>query len=228
MQKNTIAKAALTVIALGAAATGARTQMMDGSNMNGSGMNGSSTIANWPMDAQKAAKKVITKYGQPNEATSSMLVWHNSGPWKRTVASRTSTPHMFPGPHPDSVEQVISYRVPLNKYDDLARYDGSVTVDRTKGELAARCDLEEMNLLALNLAHDIITGKRSVEGARGFYARVVKAFKMQKKVHPYQMRLMFQPHAMSMGADPDKISPVLKPMVRQMKMMQKQKMMPMR
>ena len=39
------------------------------------------------------------------------------------------------------------------------------------------------------------------------------------------MRLMFQPHAMGMGADPDKILPALKPMVRQMKMMQKQKMM---
>lgn len=221
MQKNKLAKAVLTVIALGAAATTARTQMMSGDMTD----KANNMVNSWPMDSQKAAKKVMAKYGAPNEATASMLVWHNNGPWKRTVASRTSTPHMFPGPHPDSVEQVISYRVPLDKYDDLARYDGSVTVDRTKGELAARCDLEEMNLLALNLAHDVITGKRSVEGARGFYARVVKMFKMQKKVHPYQMRLMFQPHAMSMGADPDKISPVLKPMVRQMKMKMKMKIM---
>jgi hypothetical protein len=223
--KHTAAKVALTVILLGTAATGVRTQMMDGSDMMGKA---TSAVNSWPVDSQKAAKKVIAKYGAPHEATASMLVWHNNGPWKRTVASRTSTPHMFPSPHPDSVEQVISYRVPLDKYDDLARYDGSVTVDRTKGELAARCDLEEMNLLALNLAHDIITSRRSVAGARGFYARVVKMYKAEKKVHPYQMRLMFQPHTMSMGSDPDKISRVLKPMVRRMKMMRKQKMMSMR
>ena len=41
---------------------------------------------------------------------------------------------------------------------DLARFDGSVIVERTRGEIGARCDKEEMNYLALNLAHDIVTG----------------------------------------------------------------------
>lgn len=149
-------------------------------------------IAGWPKMSQAGAREIIEKYGAPNEAMDSRLIWYNNGPWKRTIASRTLTMHHFPAPHPDSVEQVIDYRVPLGKYDDLARYDGSVNVDRTKGELSARCDLEEMNLLALNLAHDVITGKKSVTEARGFYARVVKMFKEQKTVHPYQMRLMIR------------------------------------
>lgn len=211
---------ALLALGAGAAMTGglsvgtAEAQMMKPSMNDVNGM-----MANWPMAAKKAAKKVISKYGAPDEATPSMLVWHNRGGWKRTVASRTPTMHHFPGPHPDSVEQVIDYRVPLGKYDDLARYDGSVNIDRTRGEMSARCDLEEMNLLALNLAHDIITGRKSVEQARGFYARVVKMFKTQKKVHPYQMRLMFMmPRGMTQ--DPDKIAPVMRPLVRKMRMQQ--------
>lgn len=39
-------------------------------------------------------------------------------------------------------------------------------VERTRGELAARCDKEEMNYLALNLANDIATGKVDVDEAR--------------------------------------------------------------
>jgi hypothetical protein len=38
-----------------------------------------------------------------------------------------------------------------------------VVADRTKGEVMARCDMEEMNFLSLNLVHDIVTGKRTVE-----------------------------------------------------------------
>ena len=160
-------------------------------------------IENWPADSAKAAKKVMAKYGAPDEATASMLVWHNNGVFKRTVASRTSITHKFPAMHPDSMEQFVDYKVPLDKYDDLAKFDGSVNVNRTKGELSARCDAETHNLLALNLAHDIITGKRSVAGARAFYGRVIKMEMMQKKLHPYELKLMFKPQR-GKSSDADK------------------------
>lgn len=38
---------------------------------------------------------------------------------------------------------------------ELVRFDGSVIIDRTAGEVAARCDMEAMNILTLNLVHDI-------------------------------------------------------------------------
>ncbi|MEX2153654.1 MAG: hypothetical protein WD825_09970 [Gemmatimonadaceae bacterium] len=57
-------------------------------------------------------------------------------------------PHSFPKPHTDLLEQFIDYRVPVDKYDELAAYDGSVIVERTKGEISARCDKEAMNFLA--------------------------------------------------------------------------------
>jgi hypothetical protein len=89
------------------------------------------------------------------------------------------------------LEQYINYRVPPEKFDELAAFDGSVVADRTKGEVMARCDMEEMNFLSLNLVHDIVTGKRTVEEARKFYAETAVAFMMNRPA-PYTERLQFE------------------------------------
>ena len=162
----------------------------------------SSVIPAWPAKSQEVAKKMIAKYGQPNEVTASMLVWDSNGPWKRTIVYRDPIPHNFPVPHPDMLEQFVDYRVPVEKYSDLAAYDGSVIAERTKGEMSARCDKEEMNMLALNLAHDISTGKRSVQEAREFYAATAMAF-MKGQKSPYTQGLLFKA-ARGSTADPDK------------------------
>ncbi len=209
VRMKTFAALSAAVLMAGGVAT-AQTDKMDDAN---------TMMANWSMDAQKTAKGMMKLRGAPDEATPTMLVWHNSGPWKRIIAASTVTPHSFPGPHPDSLEQTLAYDVPENKFDELARFDGSVTVDRTRGEMAARCDTEFHNVLALNLAHDIIIGKRSVEGARAFYARVAKIEKMKKELHPYGLRLNFSPQ--QNAGDPDHIMPQLQPMVRQMREMGK-------
>ena len=169
-----------------------------------SAMSADNNIASWPADAKKAAEKEIARYGQPNEVTETTLTWLNNGPWKRTVASRTPITHLFPAKHSDSMEQFVNYEVPFNKFDELARFDGSVNVDRTRGELSARCDTDEHNFLAINLANDIITGKLSVAEARDFYGRAVKMEKEQNKIHPYMTRLMFTPKTQGMTADADK------------------------
>ena len=158
------------------------------------------TIANWPDKPREVANKMIAKYGLPNEATPSLLIWHNNGPWKRTILSREETPHNFPKPHTDLLEQFINYRVPPDKFDELARYDGSVIVERTRGELSARCDKEEMNFLALNLANDVATGRRSVDDARRFYTDAAMAA-MKGDMPTYTRGLQFQSQAAS--ADPD-------------------------
>jgi hypothetical protein len=80
-----------------------------------------------------------------------MLTWYGTGPWKRIVASREFYRHEFPAPHIDAVESFIDYRVPPDKFGPLAEFDGSVVVERTAGEVSARCHDEEANFLALNL-----------------------------------------------------------------------------
>lgn len=131
----------------------------------------------WPKAAQEALETMIEKYGQPNEYSASQAIWHNNGPWKRSVVQREEVPHDFPLHHMDVLEQFIDYRVPPDKYDDLAEYDGSLIVERTKGVVSARCAGEEMNFVAINLAHEIVTGTRTVDNAREEYVRLYKAFK---------------------------------------------------
>ena len=158
-------------------------------------------IQAWPKDAQHTAQKMLDKYGAPNEATPTQLTWFNNGPWKRTIVQKEEIDHKFPMPHKDVMEQVIDYKVPPEKLAELAQYDGSVYIDRTRGEISARCGMEEANFLALNLAHEIITGKRSVQDARDFYPKAVMAH-LQKKPTPYTQKLQFA--AQKDSAFPDK------------------------
>lgn len=158
-------------------------------------------VENWPKSAQHAATQMIEKYGAPAEATPSQLTWFDNGPWKRTIVQKEETDHAFPMPHKDLMLQVVSYEIPEDKVDEFAMYDGSVYADRTRGELSARCDMEAANFVALNLANDIATGKRSVEDARAHYPKAMMAH-LEKKPTPYSQGLMFS--AKGRTADPDK------------------------
>jgi hypothetical protein len=73
-------------------------------------------------------------------------------------------------------------------------------VSRTRGLLSARCHDEEANHLAVNLAHDIVTGKATVVQARQSYVDTMLAFREHKPT-PYMNELQFKPQARA--GDPD-------------------------
>lgn len=148
-------------------------------------------LADWPTEPKKIADTTMKKYGLPNEATSTRLIWHNNGPWKMTILNRKEVPHNWPKKHTDMLEMVINYRVPPEKFSQLAAYDGSVSANRTLGEMSAICNSEGANFLALNLAHDIIIGEKNVEEARDFYAKTVIAFDKGEKP-AYMQKLQFE------------------------------------
>jgi len=148
-------------------------------------------IENWPPMSRKAAEQTLDKYGPPNEAIASRLIWYNNGPWKRTICYRDEVLHNFPAPHTDVIEQFIDYQVPIEKFGELAAFDGSVIVERTKGEVSARCDMEAANILALNLMNDIVTGKCDAEKAREIYSEVTGAYVLNQAA-PYAEKLQFE------------------------------------
>lgn len=158
------------------------------------------SIQGWPQKSQEVATDMMTKYGPPAEVTGTMLVWHNNGPWKKTILHKEPIQHDFPMPHVDLLEQFINYSVPAGRFDDLARYDGSVVVARTAGEMSARCDKEGANFLALNLANDVVMGRKNVEEARSYYALAIKEM-MQGKIDPYLKGLQFSPMSDTKFAD---------------------------
>lgn len=161
---------------------------------------GSEIIESWPEESREAAQLVIDTYGEPHETTDSLLVWHKTGPWKRIIATKEYYEHTFPAPHYDSVETVLDYRVPTEYFTRLAGFDGSVIVERTVGEVSARCHDEQANTLALNLMHDIVTGQKDVDEARVYYATEFLDAR-RKKPTPYMDKLHFEPGADT--ADPD-------------------------
>ena len=59
----------------------------------------------------------------------------------------------------------------MDKFTPLAEFDGSVVVERTAGEVSARCHDEQANFLVLNLMHEIVTGTKSVQEARDYDAK---------------------------------------------------------
>lgn len=149
-------------------------------------------IEAWPNRPKLGAQQMLAKYGAPQEVTAEKLVWHNQGPYKRITVTKMEHHHDFPKPHMDYMEHTIAYRVPTEKADALTAYDGSLTFDRTRGEMSARCDLEGHNILTLNLANDIVMGKKSAEEARKDFGQNVVDDALGK--YPlYTTALQFEP-----------------------------------
>ncbi len=144
----------------------------------------------WPKASRDAIQFMEKKYGAPQGMTSDLVFWGKTGPWKRTAVYRVEVPHNFPGPHTDVMQQWIDYKAPTSMYESLARYDGSVVLERTAGEASARCDKEGANFLALNLADEIVHGKMTVEAARMKYGEQIMAMKAGKSA-PYTEKLRF-------------------------------------
>jgi|GEM_PF-887424 len=145
----------------------------------------------WPAAQKNVARQMLAKYGMPNEATPTKLFWYRNGPWKRTVLTSEVVVHNWPTIHSDFLTQVIDYRVPPDKFNAIAEFDGSILLDRTKGEVSARCDSEAANVLGINMVHEIVTGKRTVEEARRISTENTVAYNLGRAA-PYAERLLFE------------------------------------
>jgi len=164
-------------------------------------------IAKWPVSSQKAAQEMLDKYGLPQGITNEMLVWNKTGLFKKTIVYKEDTINLFPERHSDVLEQVVDFAVPKDKVLHLWEFDGSISIDKVKGELIARNQSEEMNVLALNLAVEIIAGKFTPEQARKEFSSTWEAFK-RGNASQYVTNLNFSQSSNS--GNPDQSIPVIK------------------
>ncbi len=149
-------------------------------------------IAGWPERPRLGAAMMIAKYGPPQEASDEVLTWRDQGAYKSICVTREEHAHDFPKPHTDFLEHTIAYKVPADRAEELTKFDGSLTFDRTRGEMSARCDLEGHNILTLNLANDVATGKLDADGARKKFGEIVAKDALGEKP-PYTAELQFEP-----------------------------------
>ena len=129
------------------------------------------TIQKWAGRSKATARVLIAKYGEPTRFTDNDLVWIKNGPWRKTVVYRNAPRFMH---SKDVLEQSISYAVPDGKIADLKSFDARIKFDQTAKELSSRAESENLNILALNLADEIVNDKRSPDEARDFYRRTMK------------------------------------------------------
>jgi hypothetical protein len=147
-------------------------------------------ISRWPARPQREARVLIGKYGQPRSFDDDKLVWGKRGPWQQIIVYRKA-PRSFLGFHgKDILEQSIAYVVPAAKAAALARFDDRLHFDKASGRLSARSESESLNYLALNLADEIVKGKRDVDDARSFYRRTANLAESGKS-SGYMERLLF-------------------------------------
>lgn len=173
-----------------------------------------SIIEDWPEAPRTVGAQLLDHYGAPNEATPTKLFWYRNEPWARTELSADEVVHDFPTPHTDFVTQYVDYPVDPDRASDLVRFDGSVIIDRTAGQIGSRCDHEPFNMLTVNLAVEILEGRRTVDEARELYGETAAAFVMGRDA-PYAEKLLFEPPAGDTN-DPDE-SIVASDMLEQMK-----------
>jgi hypothetical protein len=167
-------------------------------------------LAGWPVERQVLAAHLVTVYGDPQELTSRSLSWYDNGPWKRTVLYKDGDSHRFPLPHPDVLWQTLNYKVPQNRIVALMSYDGSILIDRTRGEMTVHCDSEAANILTFNIANTIVTGENTVEQAMAYHAQVIEGMRIHEP-EEYPQKLRFKaPKANTTTADPGEEAELLR------------------
>ncbi len=143
-------------------------------------------LAGWPKLSIGLASDLITQYGLPKESTAHELTWYDNGPWKRTVLHGRRSSTTFPTRTKTFSSRPSTTASPVGKIADLVKYDGSLVVDRTRGELTVHCNNEESNTLTLNIADDIVKGDRSVEQALAYHAQVIRGVQIgEPETYPY-------------------------------------------
>ena len=96
-----------------------------------------------PRSRARRPSSSSTPTESPDEATESFLVWHEPGTWKRIIASKTFYEHAFPAPHFDSVESVIDYWVPPERFSDLINFHQARNLSQQLSRLVGRFQIVE-------------------------------------------------------------------------------------
>jgi hypothetical protein len=146
-------------------------------------------IADWPETPRVMAAALLQRYGVPDEIVSSQLSWNGRRPWAKIVVFRDPD---AAGRSDHLLESLAYGRVDLDRWKELSGLGRGAAYDPVTQELSARTDSEATNFLALNLADEVIRGRRSAADARGFYDAALN-LSLYGKSTPYMSRLLFQP-----------------------------------
>lgn len=184
---------ASALVLLAATASPARAQFREEEDLTGialSGQTPESIILHWPTFSFRLARLMLSEYGQPVEATDHHLTWIDNAPWKKTVVYRKPPKERVLTRDGGRLAQTVVYRVAPERLGDLGRFDMDLEADAEAGRLTAISDSESENFLILNLADEVIRGRRSPKDAKDFRREQLR-LRDAGKTSPYLEKLMF-------------------------------------
>jgi len=149
-------------------------------------------LQQWPEASRTIASSMIEKYGQPDEFTQGKLIWKDRAPFKRVAVYR------FPTHHYDMLEQTVDYfygsqfvqwasPAPMMQMGET-----TVVPNVDRFELSSISNSEDNNVLALNLANDVLHGRISPKQANQEYGDVTMRT-LSGKTSAATERLSFTP-----------------------------------
>lgn len=184
---NGIARRIVLGSLLAASCPGASAQYREEPGLDDISLSGStpeSIILQWPTYSYRLARFMIAKYGQPAQSSDVRLVWVNAGPWKRSVVYRV------PIDGGARLEQEVEYDVAEDERGELLLFAREAGLSVESGRLVAVSNAESDNFLAINLADEIVRGKRSAKKASDFRRQILR-LQDSGKSSPYLERLLF-------------------------------------
>jgi len=149
-------------------------------------------VSRWPDRPRALAQLMIERYGKPDQTVASQISWSLRGPWSKIVVFRDPDPS---GRGKHLLQSVPYAAVPVDHHwRDLSEFGRGASYDPATRELTARTDSQETNYLALNLADEIVRGRRNVRDAQDFYD-AASNLSSAGKSSPYMQGLLFGPVA---------------------------------
>lgn len=159
--------------------------------------------ASWPAASLLTANLMIDKYGPPDSATNEALTWRHRGDFERIEVYRDEDPVRRSG----ILEHVVRYDVPVGSWRDLYMLVLGVNYEPIGQMLSAASASEQANILALNVADDVIKDRRDVWQARAFYLKTMELARAGKS-SDYTRGLRFKPMREDKHAQPGQIWPL--------------------
>jgi hypothetical protein len=148
-------------------------------------------VNTWAPPSAAEARVLLNEYGTPDDVTPGRITWNRRGPWKRTVVWNRKPIYLAPVDLA-VMKQTVDYPLTFSQSADLLAFSDNLEIDLQNGELSSRAGLESLNFLTLNLADDLVRGRRTVPEAREAFVRIRKLAEAGKS-SPYTSGLLFSP-----------------------------------
>lgn len=160
-------------------------------------------IARWPEEPRLAAIQYLEAYGAPDEVSAAALVWRRRGDWLWLAVRRDA------GAARDQrlLQHAVRYDTDTAPQNNLKRMKAGVEYEPIGGVLVVSSDSEPANILALNLAVDVIEGRLSPEEAGVRYLKTLELAASGKSSESMR-RLLFTPARATRSRRPGQFWPL--------------------